>query len=68
MSATARHRRSSRIKPGSVDGRHPKSVLMPPASYGLCRVRNCGIVGELGAGLCQYHWDQGSAKHDKHGQ
>jgi len=43
-------------------GRHPKIVIMPPVSWGLCRVHRCGVVGDLAAGLCVDHWDQGRDK------
>jgi len=58
VSATARRPHSSRNRE-SLDGRHPRKVVMPPESYGFCRIRTCRVIGDLAAGLCQAHWDKG---------
>jgi hypothetical protein len=50
---------------GAIDGRHPRAAMMPPVSWGNCRVHRCGVVGDLAAKLCQYHWDMGLDKYDK---
>jgi hypothetical protein len=63
VSVDARHPRSS-LRSDS-GGRHPKTVIMPPVSWGNCRVHCCSVVGDLAAELCQYHWDRGLDKRDK---
>jgi hypothetical protein len=45
--------------------RADKVVVMPTVGYGLCRVQTCRVVGDLAAGLCVKHWDQGLDRRDK---
>ena len=45
-------------------GRHrgggdPRVVVMPEVTHGLCRIRDCWVVGDLAVGLCVEHWDRG---------
>jgi hypothetical protein len=47
------------------DGRNPRSVEMPPVTWGQCRINSCWVVGDLAAGLCVEHWDRGLDKRDK---
>ena len=54
MSAKAKRPRSSPA--------NEKTVIMPPESYGLCRIRRCRVIGVLGAGLFVEHWDAGLDK------
>jgi hypothetical protein len=46
----------------SIDGRHPRAVVMPPITWGQCRVLRCWVVGDLGDRLCVEHWDRGIDK------
>ena len=54
MSAKAKRPRSSPA--------NEKTVIMPPESYGLCRIGTCHVIGDLGVGLCVEHWDAGLDK------
>lgn len=35
------------------------AVVMPPESFGKCRIDKCWTVGDLADGLCVDHWDRG---------
>ena len=61
MSAAGRRPRSSRTEylDGAREGTRYKPVVMPPVSWGQCRIRNCWVVSDLAAGLCVEHWDKG---------
>jgi len=59
MSAKVRRPRSSVGR-----DRTDRAVVMPPESYGLCRIRTCYVIGDLAAGLCVTHWDKGFDKRD----
>ena len=54
----ARHRRLSEHR-DAIGGYRTKAVVMPPVSWGQCRIVRCGVVGDLADRLCRYHWDRG---------
>ena len=48
-------RASHTVMPYSMDKEYVDAISIPIHSYGECA---CGIVGDLGDGLCQGCWDK----------
>ena len=41
-----------------------KPVRLPTWTWGICRVKVCNIIGDLGDGYCQVHWDIHTKRQD----